>query len=209
MFCNTIPRKLNKLWNSNCVVSMLFLNLSKLQSEELLKTFMNHKTQRKGTVFGIMVSDIMSADCTSTVFRFYLSTVLSIEKNYLYLDTCKYILVLAHPWLWHTQRAIITITSTWLIVSGKTLVVFVSCLLLTEFVLWWIKDQLLPDWSEKDRQWTQIRGILLKHPLPQRNTRYLRYHRSLIHHKTNSVRNRHDTKTTDVLPESIMWKWLL
>ena len=43
---------------------MLFLNLSKLQSEELLKTFMNHKTQRKGTVFGIMVSDIMSADCT-------------------------------------------------------------------------------------------------------------------------------------------------
>ena len=42
---------------------MLFLNLSKLQSEELLKTFMNHKTQRKGTVFGIMVSDIMSADC--------------------------------------------------------------------------------------------------------------------------------------------------
>jgi len=46
---------------------MLFLNLSKLQSEELLKTFMNHKTQRKGTVFGIMVSDIMSADCkTST-----------------------------------------------------------------------------------------------------------------------------------------------
>ena len=43
---------------------MLFLNLSKLQSEELLKTFMNHKTQRKGTVFGIMVSDIMSADCS-------------------------------------------------------------------------------------------------------------------------------------------------
>ena len=49
---------------------MLFLNLSKLQSEELLKTFMNHKTQRKGTVFGIMVSDIMSADCTTGQIRF-------------------------------------------------------------------------------------------------------------------------------------------
>ena len=54
---------------------MLFLNLSKLQSEELLKTFMNHKTQRKGTVFGIMVSDIMSADCTSPLRNYMLTTI--------------------------------------------------------------------------------------------------------------------------------------